>query len=149
MTPPGASAPPSTGTPPAGPSAAPNHSPVIRAPADADSARSLTLTVLVDPMCPVTETVVREATDFARRRPEVTLRVLFSSWPDGSRQVAGVIAALMALGVSPTWAPATVRQLAPRALPTVYLQNAAGHGVRATGRPPLDTLWRAVQQTPG
>jgi hypothetical protein len=142
-------APSSTGTPPERPSAAPNYSPVTTSPADADSQKSLTLTVLIDPTCPVTESVVREATDFARRHPEVTLHVLLASWPRGSREAARAIAALTALGISPTWAPASLRQLGPRALPAVYLQDAVGHGVQASGRPPLETLWREVHRRPG
>jgi hypothetical protein len=122
---------------------------VTTSPADADSQKSLTLTVLIDPTCPVTESVVREATDFARRHPEVTLHVLLASWPRGSREAARAIAALTALGISPTWAPASLRQLGPRALPAVYLQDAVGHGVQASGRPPLETLWREVHRRPG
>jgi hypothetical protein len=68
-----------------------------------------TLTILVDPACPVSPAVVQDALAFARTHADVD-----------------------------------VRQLAPVALPAVYLEDNQGHGARATGRPPLEALWRAV-----
>jgi hypothetical protein len=55
-----------------------------------------------------------------------------------------VLAAWAEAGLHVAWVPAEVRQRAPGALPTVYVENGQGGGVRAAGRPPLDTLWRMV-----
>jgi hypothetical protein len=113
-----------------------------------ESPAALVLTVVLDPACPSSLLVVRGAATFVRSHRDVALRVWLATWPRGSAEAAQRLGALADLGVPITWAPAGVQALAPAALPAVYLHNAQGRGVRATGRPPLEALWRAFHRRP-
>jgi hypothetical protein len=113
-----------------------------------ESPAALVLTVVVDPACPSSRPVARDAVAFIRSHPDVTLRVWLATWPRGSAEAAQRLGALADLGVPITWAPTRVQALAPTALPAVYLLDAQGRGVRATGRPPLEALWRAFHRRP-
>lgn len=113
-----------------------------------ESSAALVLTVVVDPACPSSLPVARDAVAFVRSHRDVALRVWLATWPRGSAETARRLGALADLGVPITWAPAGVRALAPAALPAVYLLDAQGRGVRAAGRPPIEALWRAFHQRP-
>jgi hypothetical protein len=113
-----------------------------------ESPAALVLTVVVDPACPSSLLVARDAVAFVRNHPDVVLRVWLATWPKGSADAAQRLGALADLGAPISWAPAHVRALAPAALPAVYLRDAQGRGVRATGRPPLEALWRAFHRRP-
>jgi hypothetical protein len=103
-----------------------------------------TLTILVDPACPVSPAVVQDALAFARTHADVDVRVLVATRPARSPDGMRTLVAAAEAGLRVAWAPGAVRRLAPVALPAVYLEDNQGHGARATGRPPLEALWRAV-----
>jgi hypothetical protein len=113
-----------------------------------ESPAALVLTVVLDPACSSSVPLAHDAVAFVRRHPDVALRMWLATWPRGSAEAAQRLGALADLGVPITWAPAGVRALAPAALPAVYLHDAQGRGVRATGRPPLEALWRAFHRRP-
>jgi hypothetical protein len=139
--PPGSAATVDRGAPP---------SPTHRAPAADNRARNghreapFTLTVLVDPACPLSPAVLQDALDFARTHADVDVRVLVATRPARSRDGMRTLVAAAEAGLRVAWAPGAVRRLAPVALPAVYLEDSQGRGSRATGRPPLEALWRAV-----
>lgn len=125
-------------------------SPTHRVPAADNGARDddrqapFTLTVLVDPACPLSPAVLQDALAFARTHADVDVRVLVATRPARSRDGMRTLVAAAEAGLRVAWAPGAVRRLAPVALPAVYLEDHQGHGARATGRPPLEALWRAV-----
>jgi hypothetical protein len=104
-----------------------------------------TLTVVVDPACPVSAAVTRDALVFARAHADVVVQILLTTRPARSREAMRPYLAAAEAGVRVAWVPGAVGRLAPAALPAVYLEDGRGHGARATGRPPLETLWRAVR----
>jgi hypothetical protein len=124
--------------------------PIQRAPSTDTGARDghreapFTLTVLVDPTCPLSPAVLQDALAFARTHADVDVRVLIATRPARSRDGMRTLVAAAEAGLRVAWAPGAVRQLAPVALPAVYLEDNQGNGTRATGRPPLEALWRAV-----
>jgi hypothetical protein len=97
----------------------------------------------VDPACPVSSAAVQDALAFAHTHADVDVRVLIATRPARSPEGMRALVAAAEAGVTVAWAPGAVRRLAPRALPAVYLED-NGRGARATGRPPLEALWRAV-----
>jgi hypothetical protein len=103
----------------------------------------------VDPACSVTATVVEDAAAFARTHGDVAVRVLLAAPPGRSRETLRALAVAAEGGLDVAWVPAEVRQRAPGALPAVYLEDGRGRGVRAAGRPPLDTLWRMIHTGSG
>jgi hypothetical protein len=113
---------------------------------DGDRQAPFTLTVLVDPTCPLSPAVLQDALAFARTHADVDVRVLIATRPARSRDGMRTLVAAAEAGLRVAWAPGAVRRLAPVALPAVYLEDHQGHGARATGRPPLEALWRAVAQ---
>jgi hypothetical protein len=125
-------------------------SPTKRAPStdtgarDGDRQAPFTLTVLVDPACPLSPAVLQDALAFARTHADVDVRVLVATRPARSHDGMRTLVAAAEAGLRVAWAPGAVRRLAPVALPAVYLEDHQGHGARATGRPPLEALWRAV-----
>jgi hypothetical protein len=124
--------------------------PIQRAPStdngarDGDRQTPFTLTVLVDPGCPLSPDVLQDALAFAPTHADVDVRVLIATRPTRSRDGMRTLVAAAEAGLRVAWAPGAVRRLAPVALPAVYLEDHQGRGVRATGRPPLEALWRAV-----
>jgi hypothetical protein len=116
-------------------------------PRDGAGEPPVTLTVLVDPACPVSAAVTEDALIFARAHSDVAVRVLLASPPARSRDGMRPFVVAAEAGAAVAWVPGAVRRLAPAALPAVYLEDRRGHGARATGRPPLETLWRAVRGT--
>jgi hypothetical protein len=111
---------------------------------DGDRQAPLTLTVLVDPACPLSAAVLQDALTFARTHADVDVRVLVATRPARSHDGMPPLVAAAESGLRVAWAPDAVRRLAPVALPAVYLEDHQGRGARATGRPPLEALWRAV-----
>jgi hypothetical protein len=124
--------------------------PIQRAPStdngarDGDRQTPFTLTVLVDPGCPLSPDVLQDALAFAPTHADVDVRVLIATRPTRSRDGMRTLVAAAEAGLRVAWAPGAVRRLAPVVLPAVYLEDHQGRGVRATGRPPLEALWRAV-----
>jgi hypothetical protein len=129
--------------------------PTQRAPSTDTGARDghreapFTLTVLVDPTCPLSPAVLQDALAFARTHADVDVRVLIATRPARSRDGMRTLVAAAEAGLRVAWAPGAVRRLAPVALPAVYLEDHQGRGARATGRPPLEMLWRTVVQESG
>ena len=146
-----------TSPPPA--SAPSTTQPTTRAPASgsAGAERSspsaaratLSLTVIVDPACPVTAGVVEDAAAFARTHHDVAVRVLLAVPPGRARETLRALAVAAQGGLDVAWVPAEVRRRAPVALPAMYLEDGRGSGVRAAGRPPLDALWRTIHTGAG
>jgi hypothetical protein len=124
--------------------------PAQRAPSTDTGARDdsrqapFTLTVLVDSACPLSPAVLQDALAFARTHADVDVRVFVATRPARSRDGMRTLVAAAEAGLRVAWAPGAVRRLAPVALPAVYLEDHQGRGARATGRPPLEALWRAV-----
>ena len=79
----------------------------------------------------------------------VAVIILLATRPARSREGVRPLVAAAEAGVTVTWAPGAVRRLAPPALPAVYLEDDRGHANRATGRPPLEALWRIVSRGAG
>ena len=104
---------------------------------------------MVDPACPETPAVVQDALTFARAHPDVAVRIWLATRPTRSRDGMRLLVTAAEAGATVTWAPGAVRRLAPAALPAVYLEDRRGRGARATGRPPLEALWRTVVQESG
>jgi hypothetical protein len=144
--PPGSSAPTARGAPPS-----PNAQSRVPDDGARDAHREppFTLTVVVDPACPETPAVVRDALAFARTHADVAVRVLLATRPTRSRDGMRILVTAAEAGATVTWAPGAVRRLAPAALPAVYLEDSRGAGARATGRPPLEALWRTVVRGSG
>jgi hypothetical protein len=115
-------------------------------PRDGDRQAPFTLTILVDPACPLSPAVLQDALAFARTHADVDVRVLVATRPARSRDGMRTLVAAAEAGLRVSWAPGAMRRLAPVALPAVYLEDNQGHGARATGRPPLEALWRAVSR---
>jgi hypothetical protein len=113
---------------------------------DGDRQAPFTLTILVDPACPLSPAVLQDALAFARTHADVDVRVLVATRPARSRDGMRTLVAAAEAGLRVSWAPGAMRRLAPVALPAVYLEDNQGHGARATGRPPLEALWRAVSR---
>jgi hypothetical protein len=111
---------------------------------DGHRERPFTLTVLVDPTCPLSPAVLQDALAFARTHADVDVRVLVATRPAWSRDGMRTLVAAAEASLRVAWAPDAVRRLAPVALPAVYLEDNQGRGARATGRPPLEALWRVV-----
>jgi hypothetical protein len=111
--------------------------------------RRFTLTIVVDPACPETPAIVQDALTFARTHADVAVRVLLATRPTRSRNEMRILVTAAEAGAAVTWAPGVVRRLAPAALPAVYLEDLKGAGARATGRPPLEALWRTVVRGSG
>ena len=103
------------------------------------------LTVIVDPTCLITAAIVDDAAAFARAHGDVAVRVLLAAPPGRARGTLRPLAMAAQGGLDIAWVPAEVRRRKPGALPAVYAEDGHGHGVRATGRPPLDGLWRMVR----
>jgi hypothetical protein len=116
-----------------------------RSTADGRAGTTPSLIVVVDPACSVTAAVVEDAVGFAQTHREVAVRVLLATPPGRSRETLRALAAAAATGLHVAWVPAEVRRRGPAALPAVYVEDGRGRGVRAAGRPPLDTLWRTIQ----
>ena len=106
---------------------------------------TLSLTVIVDATCPATAAIVADAAVFARTHGDVAVRVLLAAPPGRVRGTLRPLAVAAQGGLDVAWIPAEVRRRAPAVVPTVDLEDGHGHGVRATGRPPLDGLWRMVR----
>jgi hypothetical protein len=119
--------------------------------ASRDGARdpAFTLTLVVDPACPVSAAVLQDALAFARVHRDVAVRILLANQRMRSRNDMGAFVAAAEGGATVAWAPGAVRRLAPTALPAVYLEDGDGRGARATGRPPLEMLWRAALERSG
>jgi len=118
-------------------------------PRDGRPERAFTLTVVVDPACAETPAVVQDALAFARTHADVAVRILLATRPARSHEGMRPLVVAAETGVTVTRAPGAVRRLAPPALPAVYLEDRRGHAARATGRPPLETLWRVVSRGAG
>ena len=110
---------------------------------------AFTLTVVADPACPVSPAVVQDALAFAHAHRDIGVRILLANRPARSRHEMGPFVDAAQAGVTVAWAPGAVRRLAPVALPALFLEDGQGHGARATGRPPLETLWQAVVRGSG
>jgi hypothetical protein len=117
--------------------------------ADATAVGRPSLTVIVDPACSVTAQTVEDAAVFARAHGDIAVRVILTGAPRQARQSLRTLIEAAQNGLDLAWVPAEVRRRAPAALPAVYLDDGQGHGVRATGRPPLDVLWRRVRTGAG
>jgi hypothetical protein len=115
----------------------------------AEAGAAPSLTVIVDPACAVTSAVVQDTVRFARTHGDVAVRVILATPPRQARQSLQALVVAAQGGLDVAWVPAEVRRRAPSALPAVYLDDGQGHGVRATGRPPLDALWRMVHTGSG
>ena len=113
-------------------------------PPDAAARPTPSLTVVVDQACSVTAAIVQDAAAFARNHGDIAVRVILARPPGRTRQSLGAFVVAAQGGLDIAWVPAEVRRRAPAALPAVYLDDGHGHGVRATGRPSLDALWRVV-----
>jgi hypothetical protein len=105
-----------------------------------------TLIAVVDPACPVTAALAQDLVGFAREHRDVAVQVRLTARPGGSRAASRALAALAEAGVRVSWSPAAVRDRRFSALPALSLHDAHGRGARATGRPPLDVLWRAATE---
>jgi hypothetical protein len=105
-----------------------------------------TLIAVVDPACLVTAALAQDLLAFAREHRDVAVQVRLTTRPGGSRAASGALAALAEAGVPVTWSPGAVRDRRFSALPALSLHDAHGRGARATGRPPLDVLWRAATE---
>jgi hypothetical protein len=104
---------------------------------------------MVDPACAASLSIIEDAAAFARTHRDVAVRVILAGPPGRTRQPLRALAEAAQNGLDIAWVPAEVRRRAPAALPAVYLDDGQGHGVRATGRPPLDMLWRMVHTGAG
>jgi hypothetical protein len=103
-----------------------------------------TLVAVVDPACAVTAELAEDLAAFAREHRDVAVEVRLTGRPGGSRATTRALAALAEAGVNVTWSPAGVRQRPLLTVPALSLHDAHGRGARASGRPPLDMLWRAA-----
>lgn len=130
-------------------SATPDRPALDRGARDGRAEGPFALTVLVDPACAETSAVVQDALAFARQHGDVAVRVWLATRPARARGSLRTLVAAAEAGVTVAWVPGAVRRLAPAALPAVYVDDGQGHGVRATGRPPLEALWRRVHTGAG
>jgi hypothetical protein len=95
----------------------------------------------------VTTALVHDLAGFARHHRDVAVEVVLTAPPaGGSRDAMRALATLAESGVPVTWDPAGFRRLAPPAVPALWLRDAQGRGVRASGRPSLDALWQAARE---
>jgi hypothetical protein len=98
----------------------------------------------MDPACPVTAELAEDLAAFAREHRDVAVEVRLTGRPGGSRVATRALAALAEAGVPVTWSPTAVRQRPSPLVPALSQHDAHGLGARASGRPPLDMLWRAA-----
>ena len=145
-----------TRTPPEAPSARNTHGsrPAVPAPAPAEphtrsepdaEASLLTVTVIVDPACPSSGPLLRQLAQARARLPDVRVDAWLARPPERRRASVRALGELAGTGIPLHWNPAVIRRLAPRALPAVYVHDAQGRRVSATGVAPLDVLWRALR----
>jgi hypothetical protein len=98
----------------------------------------------MDPACPVTAELAEDLAAFAREHRDVAIEVRLTGRPGGSRVATRALAALAEAGVPVTWSPPAGRPRSFLTVPALSLHDAHGRGARASGRPPLDLLWRAA-----
>jgi hypothetical protein len=145
-----------TRTPPESPSGRNTHGPgpALPGPAPGEPDRRsgpdaeaslLTVTVIVDPACPGSAPLLRQLAQGRARLLNVRVDAWLARPPERRRASVRGLGELAQAGIPLQWDPRVIRRLAPRALPAVYVQGAQGRRVTATGVPPLEALWRALQ----
>jgi hypothetical protein len=102
--------------------------------------RATTVIVVIDPACPQSVSLLQDLAERRRQDRELRVEILLATLPHRGDGHAAAWQALLHAGLPMVWNPGHLRRLVPAALPAVWVLDPDGHGVRAVGLPPLDTL---------
>jgi hypothetical protein len=110
--------------------------------------RATTVIAVIDPACPQSVSLLEDLAERGRQDRELRVEILLATLPYRGDGRAAAWQAVLHVGLPLVWNPGRLRRLAPAALPAVWVVDPDGHGVRAVGVPPLDTLIANVRAQP-